>query len=84
VLGGAEILVTAAAGLEQRDLVVARAAGPLAARQLERIGDVLSLQKTGGDRLADVAAMFAGGEPGIDEDARAQIASSSASRISGR
>src|SRR5215469_10837481 len=55
MLRGAEILMPAAAGLEERDLVVALAARLLAAGELEGIGDIGVADHAALQRLGDVA-----------------------------
>src|SRR5262245_33953185 len=71
MLRGAEILMAAAPRLEERDLLRSRAAGPLPAGKLKAVGNVLLAQQAIRQRLADVTAMVARREPGVDEDAGA-------------
>src|SRR5689334_7572137 len=70
MLGGAQILMAAAAGFEQGYLAVITPARLLAAGELEGIGDVGIGDNAAGKRLADIAGMGGCREAGVDEDAR--------------
>src|SRR5258706_4986958 len=71
MLGRAQVLVSAAAGFEQGDLILALAPRLFTAGKLEGVRDVGFGDQAAGQRLANIAGMGRSGESRVDEDTRA-------------